>query len=416
VLEASPPAEGCARSLEEREEHRLAFITPSERTALTNPPFLPFSRPAISEAEIAAVTEVLRSGWITTGPRARQLEDDCSKLVGAKASMAVTSATAGMHIALLALGIGRGDEVITPSMTWVSTVNLITLLGAVPVFADVDRDHLMVTRASVEPLITERTKLIVPVHYAGAPCDLDSLRALARERSIALIEDAAHAIGTHYRGVPIGRAGTVIFSLHPIKNVTSGEGGIVCTDDLELAERIRRLRFHGLGADTYAREAQGRAPQSEVLEPGFKYNLPDMNAALGVVQMTRLESFIARRTELANAYHQQLRGVPGVLPLRVPPWSHRHAWHLFIVRLDTEATGMSREHFMAALKERGIGSGIHFRAVHEHRYYRERQELRSAGLAATEWNSQRVVSLPLFPDMSMADVERVVTAIREVLA
>ena len=385
-------------------------------TALTRIPFLPFSRPAIGEAEIAAVVEVLRSGWITTGPRARQLEDDCARLVGATAAMAVTSATAGMHLAMLALGIGPGDEVITPSMTWVSTINLITLLGAVPVFADVDRDHLMVTRATVEPRITARTKLIVPVHYAGAPCDLDALRALARERSIPLIEDAAHAIGTRHRDAPIGRSGTVIFSLHPIKNVTSGEGGIVCTDDAEFAERIRRLRFHGLGSDTYGRETQGRAPQSEVLEPGFKYNLPDMNAALGVVQLGRLESFIARRSELANEYRARLRSVPGVIPLAVPPWPHRHAWHLFIVRLDTDATGISREHFMAALKERGIGTGIHFRAVHEHRFYRERAARRFTDLSATEWNSERVVSLPLFPDMTQSDVERVVRAIQEVLA
>lgn len=383
---------------------------------MTQPSFLPFSRPAIGEAEIAAVADVLRSGWITTGPRARQLEDECARLVGATAAMAVTSATAGMHLALLALGIGPGDEVITPSMTWVSTINLITLLGAVPVFADVDRDHLMVTRATVEPCITARTKLIVPVHYAGAPCDLDALRELARERSIPMIEDAAHAIGTRHRDVPVGRSGTVIFSLHPIKNVTSGEGGIVCTDDLQFAERIRRLRFHGLGSDTYGRETQGRAPQSEVLEPGFKYNLPDMNAALGVVQVRRLEEFIQRRTELANEYRGRLRGVPGVLPLAVPPWPHRHAWHLFIVRLDTEATGMSRESFMAALKELGIGTGIHFRAAHEHRYYRERATPRLTGLPATEWNSARVVSLPLFPDMTPTDVDRVVGAIQAVLA
>jgi UDP-4-amino-4-deoxy-L-arabinose-oxoglutarate aminotransferase len=385
-------------------------------TALTRTPFLPFSRPAIGEAEIAAVVEVLRSGWITTGPRARQLEDDCARLVGATAAMAVTSATAGMHLALLALGIGPGDEVITPSMTWVSTINMITLLGAVPVFADVDRDHLMVTRATVEPRITARTKLIVPVHYAGAPCDLDALRALARERSIPLIEDAAHAIGTRHRDAPIGRTGTVIFSLHPIKNITSGEGGIVCTDDAEFAERIRRLRFHGLGSDTYGRETQGRAPQSEVLEPGFKYNLPDMNAALGLVQLGRLESFIARRSELAGEYRTRLRSVPGVIPLAVPPWPHRHAWHLFIVRLDTDATGISREHFMAALKERGIGTGIHFRAAHEHRFYRERAARPLTDLSATEWNSERVVSLPLFPDMTQSDVARVVGAIQEVLA
>ena len=381
---------------------------------MSSPDFLPFSRPSMSDAEITAVADVLRSGWITTGPKCRELEEKCNQLVGCKHSVAVTSATAAMHIALHAYGIGAGDEVITPSMTWVSTVNLITLLGATPVFADVDRDTLMVTRQSVEPLITPRTKLIVPVHYAGASLDLDPLRALARERGIPLLEDAAHAIGTRYKGEAIGKTGTVIFSLHPIKNVTSGEGGILSTDDAQYAERIRRLRFHGLGSDTYGREAQGRAPQSEVLEPGFKYNLPDMNAVVGLVQMTRLEQFIQRRTELANAYLERFASLPAVLPLSRPTWNQRHAWHLFIVRVDQERTGMKREEFMAALKERGIGTGIHFRAAHEHKFYRERAQFRRAPLPNSEWNSARVLSLPLFPDMGIQDVDRVVKAIREV--
>lgn len=375
--------------------------------------FLPFSRPSLGDAEIDAVADVLRSGWITTGPRCRQLEEEVCTLVGAASAVAVTSATAAMHLALHAHGIGPGDEVITPSMTWVSTVNLVTLAGATPVFADVDRDTLMVTRETVEPLVTERTRMIVPVHYAGASLDLQPLRELADERGIPLIEDAAHAIGTRYRDEPIGASGTAIFSLHPIKNVTSGEGGIFCTDQPELAERIRRLRFHGLGSDTYGREAQGRAPQSEVLEPGFKYNLPDVNAAIGLVQLGRLEDFIERRTALALQYLAELRDLEAVVPLRVAPG--RHAWHLFIVRLDTERAGISREELMAALKERGIGTGIHFRAAHLHRYYRERPASVRAPLPATEWNSERLLSLPLFPDMTPADVRRVVTALREIL-
>jgi UDP-4-amino-4-deoxy-L-arabinose-oxoglutarate aminotransferase len=383
---------------------------------VSTPEFLPFSRPSLGDDEISAVADVLRSGWITTGPRARALEERCSELVGARATVAVTSATAGMHLVLQALGIGPGDEVVTPSMTWVSTVNLIVLAGATPVFADVDRDTLMVTRESVEPLVGERTKAIVPVHYAGAALDLDPLRALAAERGIALIEDAAHAIGTAYRGVSVGRSGTAIFSLHPIKNVTSGEGGLVCTDDAELAERLRRLRFHGLGADAYGRETQGRSPQSEVLEPGFKYNLPDVNAAIGLVQLGRLEGFIARRAALAAQYRETLDGDGLLLPLAPPSWPSRHAWHLFVVRLDEERAGLSREDFMGALKERGIGSGIHFRAVHEHRYYRGRPELVRAPLPATEWNSRRLLSLPLFPDMTPSDVERVLDAAQEILS
>jgi UDP-4-amino-4-deoxy-L-arabinose-oxoglutarate aminotransferase len=300
-------------------------------------------------------------------------------------------------------------------MTWVSTVNLIMLLGATPVFADIDRDTLMVTPESVAAVITERTKLIVPVHYAGAPLDLAPLRALAASRGIPLLEDAAHAIGTRYRDEMIGKSGTAIFSLHPIKNVTSGEGGIVSTDDAELAERLRRLRFHGLGSDTYGREAHGRAPQSEVLEPGFKYNLPDMNAVLGLVQMDRLEEFIDRRAHLAALYDAGFAGMDGVLPLKRPGWPARHAWHLYIVRVDPERAGIDRAGFMGGLKELGIGTGIHFRAVHEHRYYRERKDPLRAPLPNTEWNSARVVSLPLFPDMVDGDVQRVLDAIHEVL-
>ncbi|MCB9915771.1 MAG: UDP-4-amino-4-deoxy-L-arabinose aminotransferase [Planctomycetes bacterium] len=380
------------------------------------PPFLPFSRPSMGEAELAAVTEVLRSGWITTGPRCAELEERTAELCGARAAVSMTSATAGMHLALLAHGIGPGDEVITPSMTWVSTVNLITLLGATPVFADVDRDDLMVRREHVEPLVTERTRMIVPVHYAGAGLELAPLRELAAERGVALVEDAAHAIGTRCGDAPVGASGTAIFSLHPIKNVTSGEGGIVVTDDLELAARVKRLRFHGLGADAYARETQGRAPQAEVQEPGFKYNLPDMNAAVGVAQLARLDEFIERRAALAGTYLERLADLDGLAPLVPPSWPGRHAWHLFIVRVLPERAGLDRDELMAALKERGIGSGIHFRAAHLHRYYREQEGLLRAPLPNTEWNSERILSLPLFPDMTADDQERVIGALHEVLA
>lgn len=378
--------------------------------------FLPLSRPSIGEREIQAVCEVLRSGWLTTGPRCAELEAAFRRATGAANAVAVTSATAGMHLLLHALGIGPGDEVITPSLTWVSTVNLITLRGATPVFADVDHDTLMVDAEAVAPLVTEKTRAIVPVHFAGASLDLEPLRRLAQERGVALIEDAAHAIGTRYREEPVGRRGTAIFSLHPIKNVTTGEGGVLVTDDEELAERCRRLRFHGLGADTYGRERAGRAPQAEVLEPGFKYNLPDLNAALGVAQMGRLDELLERRAWLARRYRRRLENLPGLLPLRVPEWTSRHAWHLFVVRLDPMVAAVSRAQFMQALKEAGIGTGIHFRAVHEHRYYREYGAPARVPLPATEWNSARVVSLPLFPEMTDADVDRVVGRIEEILS
>ena len=378
--------------------------------------FLPFSKPAISEREIEAVAEVLRSGWITTGPKAAEFEDAFRQYCNAEGAVAICSATAGMHILLSALGIGPGDEVITPSMTWVSTVNLIVLSGATPVFADIDRETLMVSAETIEPLISDRTRLIIPVHFAGAALDLDPLRKLAAEKNIRLVEDAAHAAGTEYHGEKIGKKGTAIFSFHPIKNLTSGEGGMFCSDAPDLTERIRRLKFHGLGVDAYDRTMQGRSPQAELLEPGYKYNLTDMAAALGLGQLGRLEEFIERRTLLARRYHELLADVDEIRPLAMPTYSMRHAWHLFVVRLDTESTGMDRNTFMAELKNRNIGTGIHFKAVHTQKYYRHAFLVPEGALPNTEWNSDRIFSLPLFPDMTLEDVDTVVSVIKEVLA
>jgi len=378
--------------------------------------FLPFSKPAISELEIESVVEVLRSGWITTGPKAAEFEEAFRGYCNAEGAVALCSGTAGMHLLIAALGIGPGDEVITPSMTWVSTVNVIVLAGATPVFADIDRDTLMVSAETIEPLITDHTRLIIPVHFAGAAVDMEPVRQLASGKKIHLVEDAAHAAGTEYHGEKIGQRGSAIFSFHPIKNMTCGEGGIFCSDDPDLVERVRRLKFHGLGVDAYDRAMQGRAPQAEVLEPGFKYNLTDLAAALGLGQLGRLDNFIEKRSRLARRYQELLDDVDEILPLAVPSYPMRHAWHLFVIRLDTERAGMDRDTFMAELKKRNIGTGIHFKAVHTQKYYRETLRLPEGALPATEWNSERICSLPLFPGMAVEDVDSVVAAIKEVLA
>jgi UDP-4-amino-4-deoxy-L-arabinose-oxoglutarate aminotransferase len=377
--------------------------------------FLPFCRPSITDEDVQAVAEVLRSGWITTGPKAAQFEDRFRAYLGCPHSVALTSATGGMHLALEALGIGPGDEVITPSLTWVSTANLIVLAGATPVFADVDRDTLMVTAETIKPCLSPRTKLIIPVHYAGAAVNLDPIRELASQHGARLIEDAAHAAGTRFKGERVGRRGTSIFSFHPIKNITTGEGGMLCTDDDELARRVRRLKFHGLGVDAYDRDMQGRSPQAEVLEPGFKYNLTDIGAALGLGQLARLEQINQCRRELAMLYRQKLASVEEILPLADPAYPIEHAWHLFIVRLDIAKAGLSRDQFMEELKKRNIGSGLHFRATHTQKFYRERPEFQKRPLPNTEWNSDRICSLPLFPDMTARDLNDVVEAIKGVL-
>ncbi|EPF17547.1 MULTISPECIES: UDP-4-amino-4-deoxy-L-arabinose aminotransferase [Cedecea] len=373
--------------------------------------FLPFSRPALGAEEIAAVSEVLLSGWITTGPKNQALEQAFCELTGNKHAIAVSSATGGMHVTLMALGLQPGDEVITPSLTWVSTLNMIVLLGAEPVMIDVDRDTLMVTPEAIEAAITPRTKAIVPVHYAGAPADIDAIRAIGERHGIPVIEDAAHAAGTEYKGKHVGSQGTAIFSFHAIKNMTCAEGGLIVTDNDEFANRIRSLKFHGLGVDAFDRQTHGRAPQAEVISPGYKYNLADINAAIALVQLGKLKELNARRHEIAQRYLKELADTP-FLPLSVPEWQHRHAWHLFIIRVDEAACGISRSGLMDALKQRGIGTGLHFRAAHTQKYYRERYP--QLQLPNSEWNSDRICSIPLFPTMTDDDTTRVIAALREI--
>jgi UDP-4-amino-4-deoxy-L-arabinose-oxoglutarate aminotransferase len=273
----------------------------------------------------------------------------------------------------------------------------------------------MVVPELVEEAVTDRTKLIIPVHFTGAPVDLTPLRQIAQKYKIPLIEDAAHAVGTEYKGKKIGSSGTAIFSFHPIKNITTGEGGMFCSDDAALAERIKRLKFHGLGIDAFDRKMQGRSPQAEVIEPGYKYNLTDIAAALGRTQLERLEYFIQRRTELAGLYREKLKNIPELIPLKDPPWPMRHAWHLFVVRLDIDRAQIGRDDFMETLKRLNIGTGLHFRAVHLQKFYRDHMGFERGLLPASEWNSDRICSLPLFPDMHAEDIDDVINAVKEAL-
>jgi len=376
--------------------------------------FLPFCKPSITDDDIAAVTEVLKSGWITTGPHNAAFEQDICSYTGAANAVTIASATGGMHIVLMALGIGPGDEVITPSMTWVSTINMIALTGATPVFADIDKDTLLVTPETVARCITPRTKLIIPVHFAGAPVDLDGIYALANQHGIRVLEDAAHAIGTFYKGRHVGSRGTAIFSFHPIKNITTGEGGVVVSDDDDLVKKVRMLKFHGLAVDAFDRKTQGRSPQAEVQTPGFKYNMTDISATLGQSQLKRLDAMNARRRELAAEYQKQFAGLAGVIPLGVPHgYDYVHAWNLFILRIDHPR--ITRDRFMEELKKLNIGTGLHFRAAHTQKYFREHPVPAPGGLVNTDWNSQRICSIPFFPAMTDADFNDVVAAVKQVI-
>jgi UDP-4-amino-4-deoxy-L-arabinose-oxoglutarate aminotransferase len=377
--------------------------------------FLPFTRPVITDDDIAEVVSVLKSGWLTNGPKNAALEEKMCAYTNCRYAVALSSATAGMHVLMEAMGLGPGDEVITPALTWVSTANMIALAGATPVFADIDRDTMLVTPETIEKCITERTKLIIPVHYTGAPVDIDGIQAVADKHNIPVVEDAAHALGTFYKGRHIGGRNTALYSFHAIKNITCGEGGLLTTDDEELLKKVKMLKFHGLGVDAFDRENKGRSPQAEVVEPGYKYNLTDICAALLLPQLERIGEISSKRTELAMLYRELLADVDGVEPLHDPKgYDFKHAWHLFVIRVTSEKIG--RDDFMAKLKELNIGTGLHFRTIHLQKYYRETMGFKAGDLPDTEWNSDRICSLPLFPEMNADDVRDVVDAIKQVLA
>lgn len=377
--------------------------------------FLPFSLPGIEEDDIQGVVDTLKSGWITTGPRTAAFEKAVADYIGAPYVCALTSGTAGWHCVAMALGLKPGDEVIMPSLTWVSDANVVELLGATPVFVDVDRGTMLASAEAMAAAITPRTRALMPVHFAGAPVDLDAYRALAAQHGLALIEDAAHAIGTEYKGQKIGAQGTAIFSFHPIKNITTAEGGIVSTHDEELFNAVKRFKFHGIAKDAWDRYSKkGAGTILEVVEPGLKYNMPDMMASLGLTQLAKIGRFNARRTELAARYDQLLADIPELLPLAAPAWPHTHTHHLYVVRVDSPR--LTRDEFVAELKERNIGTGIHFKAAHTHAYYRRTGRTPEGSLPETEWCSERLCSLPLFPAMTEADQDDVVEAIRDTLA
>jgi dTDP-4-amino-4,6-dideoxygalactose transaminase len=373
--------------------------------------FLPFSRPTIGREAIDEVVACLQSGWITTGPRVKRFEQALRDYLGAPHVLALSSATAGLHLALLALDLQAGDEVITTPMTFAATLNTIVLAGGMPVLVDVEPRTYNMDVRRVAAAITPRTRAIVPVHFAGLPVDLDPLLALAQQHGLRVIEDAAHAIGTEYQGRRIGAFGdTQVFSFHPNKNMTTGEGGCIATRDARLAERLTLLRFHGMDREAWDRFGHKGNQHYEILLPGFKYNMMDLQAALGLHQLPALEAFIARRTELARRYQALLGGWPQWTLPGAPAYAHRHAWHLYAPLLEPAAAGMDRDAFMAGMKARNIGTGLHYRAVHLSPYYRERFGWRPGSFPRAESIAERIVSLPLFPAMRDTDQDRVVAA------
>jgi dTDP-4-amino-4,6-dideoxygalactose transaminase len=370
--------------------------------------FLPFSRPTISREAIDEVVACLESGWITTGPRVAQFTENLKEYLGAPFVLPLASATAGLHLALLAMDLQAGDEVITTPLTFAATLNVIVLSGAKPVLVDIDPHTLNMDLNQLEDAITEKTRVIIPVHFAGLPVDLDLLYQIAELRGIRVLEDAAHAIGTEYKGQRIGSFGdTQVFSFHPNKNMTTGEGGCVTTSDPQVAKRISLLRFHGMDREAWNRFGKSGTQDYEIVLPGFKYNMMDLQAALGLHQLQDLEGFIERRTELANRYQEALADWPQWTIPEAPAYAHKHAWHLYTPLINEIEAGMNRDEFMQRMKERNIGTGLHYRAVHLYPYYREQFGFNQGDFPCAESVGDRIVSLPLFPTMTDAEHDRV---------
>ena len=374
---------------------------------MTTPEFLPFTRPSIDEATIAEVVAVLRSGWLASGPKVLELERALAAYLGGGREVRVlTSATGGLEIALKAVGVGPGTEVIVPAMTFAASANVVVRLGATPVFVDVGLRSRNLEAAAVARALTPRTRAVMPVHFAGLAVDMDPLLALARERGVRVIEDAAHAIGTRYRGRLIGSFGDITcFSFHPNKNMTTTEGGALSYADPTLTPLIERERFHGIHKDA--------AGNVDVLSAGGKYNLTDVAAAVGLGQLRQLEAFNARRRELAARYFDRLSGRldDDSLPL---PSNDGHSWHLYAVLLPLARSGLSRDLFVAAMRERGIGIGIHYPSLPALTYYRQRGADPTAYPQAARIGAE-TVTLPLFPAMTLADVDRVCNALLELV-
>jgi dTDP-4-amino-4,6-dideoxygalactose transaminase len=380
------------------------------------PDFLLFGRPSIGEEEIAEMVDTLRSGWIGFGPKCLRFEEEFAGYVQADYALSVNSATAALHLALLASHVGPGDEVITTPLTFVATANVITHVGAVPVFVDVDPATQTIDPDLVERAITPRTKAVMPVHMAGWPCEMDAIGALAARHGLTVIEDAAHAAETWYRGSKVGSISRfTAFSFYATKNLTTGEGGMLTTDDATVIDRLRVLRLHGLDKDAWKRYTPGEFMPYQALEPGYKYNMTDMQASLGLHQLARLESSLKVRERIWAMYDEAFAEVPGVRTR--PPLEtlgSRHARHLYAIELDLDALACDRARFMSALSAENIGTGVHFVPVHLHEYYRNTYGTRRGDHPHAERIGDRTLSLPLSAAMSEADARDVIAAVAKV--
>lgn len=380
--------------------------------------FIPFAIPDIGTNEIDEVVDTLKSGWITTGPKVKQLESDFSKYLGGQVTaLAVNSATSGLHLALEAVGVGLGDEVLVPTYTFTSTAEVVRYLGADPIFVDSDPYIFNISITDLEKKITDKSKAIIPVHFGGSPVDMDAIIRIAKEHNLRVIEDAAHAFPTKYKGQLIGTLDTdaTVFSFYANKTMTTGEGGMVVTKNSDIAERCKVMRLHGISRDAFDRyQSKTPAWYYEVIEPGFKYNMPDICAAIGIHQLKRIDEFYKKRVYLAEIYDEQLSNLPLRLPARNLEFNSSNAYHLYPILLSNDVK-VSREEFILKMSEFGIGCSVHFIPLHKHPIWRDTYNLKPEMFPVAEDIYSREVSIPLFTKMTTDDQNRVISAIKSIL-
>ena len=377
--------------------------------------YLVFGSPSIGEEEISEVTESLRSGWVGTGPKVKRFEEMFREYKGSRHAIAVSSCTAALHLSLLTLGIKPGDEVITTPITFAATANAICHVGARPVFADVQKDTMNIDPVAVEKKIRRETKALIPVHLGGRPCSMDELMELARRFNLRVIEDAAHAIEASYRGRSLGTLGDIgCFSFYVTKNITTVEGGMVITDQDDWAQTIKSMALHGMTADAWSRYSDEGFKHYQVVSAGFKYNMTDIQASIGIHQFRKMEAYARRRKEIWEAYQESFRDLPLLLPSPTPP-DQRHAYHLYSPLLDLDRVRCTRDQFLQALHKENIGAGIHYIALHLHPFYQKTLGYRVGEFPNAEFISHRTFSLPFSAKLTHHDVDDVVQAVRRIL-
>lgn len=385
---------------------------------MSNTAFLPFALPEIGEEEINEVVDALRSGWVTTGPKTKQFEADFARYIGdGVEALAVNSATSGLHLALEAVGVKAGDEVIVPTLTFTATAEVVRYLGAHPIFVDCDPNTLNIDVKLIEKAITSKTKAIVPVHYAGLACDMDTILEIAKKYNLKVVEDSAHAFPTFYKGKLIGTldSDVTVFSFYANKTMTTGEGGMLVSKNKQIIERSKIMRLHGISRDAFDRyQSKTPAWYYEVIEPGFKYNLPDICSAIGLQQLKKIDKFWEKRELMAKKYEEALSDLPIILPPKAENNS-THAWHIYPIRLK-EDCGITRDEFIIKMSEKGIGCSVHFIPLHKQPVWRDTYHLSAEDFPAAEKVYASIVSIPLFTAMTEEDQERVIHAIREILA